>query len=109
MSEENIIVKKKRNSNIELLRIFSMLAIILCHVIGESGVLDNLGANGELLFGYIKGIGNICVSIFLIVGTWFMVDTDFKGKRVLKLYSELFLYTTTITTIMVIIRSKSYN
>ena len=111
MSEEksNNIIKKSRNSNIELLRILSMLAIIFCHITGESDVLNNLGENGQLFFGYLKGIGNISVNIFLIIGTWFMVDSDFKGKRVLKLYSELFLYTVTITTIMVIIRSRNNN
>ena len=81
-----------------------MLAIVSGHFVGQSGILDNANGINEFIL-YIIGFGQrIAVNIFLIIGTWFMVDRDFKAKRVVKLYSQVFIYTVTITTIMLITR-----
>ena len=102
VQDKNVSQINIRNSNIELLRIISMLFIILGHFIMQGGIFENY-RNTNHIFPYILGFGSsISVNIFLIIGTWFMVDKDFKSERVVKLYSQVFFYTTIITTILVV-------
>ena len=39
-----------------------------------------------------------------MIGVWFLVDAQFKSKRLIKLYSELWFYTATITIVLLIFR-----
>lgn len=82
-----------RKSNIELLRIFAMLAIIAGHMAHQTEIL--MGTTGErLLFSYIVGSGHrIGVNLFLMIGTWFLVDSSFKAERIMKLYGQMAFYT----------------
>lgn len=100
MNEKN--VDKGRNSNIEFLRIVSILIIVVGHFLGQTKVFKEFSNSGNMFSIYV--LEGIAVNLFLIIGTWFMVDREFKAKRVVKMYSEVFLYTSIITTIMVILR-----
>ena len=89
---------KIRSSNFEILRIVSMYFIILGHFIGQGG-----GKNFPELYmwGGILGSGaRIATNIFLMIGVWFLVDSDFRLKQIIKLYFTNFFYTSIITIIM---------
>ena len=43
--------KSKRDSNFELLRIITMLAIVIAHFFNQSGMQDELN-NNSIIFGY---------------------------------------------------------
>ena len=76
---------RERNSYFELLRIVSMLAIVLAHISGQAFDRDLVPVSGDV-FMHIIGYGSrIAVNLFLMTGVWFMVDSEFHGKRVLKL------------------------
>ena len=45
----------------------------------------------------------ISVSLFLMIGLWFMVDSEFAPKRVLKLYGSLWFWAVLLTCILVVI------
>lgn len=99
--ETNVVNKKKeRSSNFELLRIFAILAIILGHFIGQSGCYDILSGTNLLIATFLGSAHRIAVSVFLIMGIWFMVDAKFKASRVLNLYGQLIFYTVSIFTIL---------
>lgn len=94
---------KERNSNFELLRIVSMLAIVLAHVSGQAFDRELVSSNSDI-FMLIIGYGSrIAVNLFLMTGVWFMVDSNFKGKRVMKLYGSLWFYSVGITLILLIV------
>ena len=95
--------KEKRQSNIELLRIISMLAIIIGHLVHQTEILQvNSGRN--LLFAYILGSGHrIGVNLFLLIGMWFAVDSSFKAERVTRLYLQMAFYTIGISIIILIL------
>lgn len=95
--------KAERNSNIELLRIFSMFAIICGHFVGQSGDITFNNSVNDFLLIFISSGSRIAVNVFLLVGVWFMVDTKFSSKRILKLYLQVFFYTSIITIIMLIV------
>ena len=84
--------KKVRNSNIELLRIFSMLFIIMGHLVDQTSFLSK-EMTLDNAFITFEGMGaRIATNIFLIISVWFLVD-DVVGasKAVLRIYKEEFL------------------
>ena len=95
--------KTERNSNIELLRIFSMFAIICGHFVGQSGDLTFNNSVNDFFLIFISSGSRIAVNVFLLVGVWFMVDTKFSSKRVLKLYLQVYFYTSIITIVMLVV------
>lgn len=68
-------MKKVRNSNIEILRIISMLFIVISHYTVHNGVINAslpLGINRTLL--EITTLGNIGVILFVIISGYFMIE-----------------------------------
>lgn len=89
-----------RKSNIELLRIGAMAAIVAGHFVSQSGIgaaVDGWNA----VIAALAGSGcRIAVNVFLLVGVWFMVDAEFSWKRIWKLYGVMAFYSVTITVAM---------
>ena len=94
---------KYRNSNIELLRIVSMSFIVMGHIkLQGDFIIPSLSVNSILIS--ILGCGSrIAVNIFLMLGTWFMVDAKFSGKRIVALWSQTAFYTYILTSILILI------
>lgn len=89
---ESIKGSKVRESNLELCRIFAMLAIVLYHYLSQSGLYID-GSQGNIILGKLIGqYGRVAVDVFLILGVWFMVDTKFKASRIERLWTETFFY-----------------
>lgn len=94
---------KERNSSFELLRVLSMLLIISGHLVSQSGIEANLDSYSSIcrfivmLTGYGHRIG---VTLFVLIGCWFMVEKSFKASRVLKLYLQLWFFNS-LTTLLV--------
>ena len=86
---------KERSSNIELLRILAMMAIVLGHCLRQN---DCFLALPNMIFA--SGMLRIAVNVFLIVGCWFMVDATFSRKRVFSLYRTLAFYSIPISVLM---------
>lgn len=91
-SEQENKMKKERNSNIELLRILSMLLIVAYHSM-------RMGYNSPLqpTHVYITGValgswGILGVDIFLIISAWFMIDQPFKTKRIFDYVLQIGMY-----------------
>ena len=91
----------QRQSNIELLRIFAILMVVMGHFIRQSGLLESetgINSTVNVLFG--SG-GRIAVNVFLLIGSWFMVDSTFRPGKALRLYLETAFYCIPITLLMI--------
>ena len=88
---------KKRLSNFECLRIWAMIMIIFSHLMGQTGAIENtLGLNQY--FAIMSGSSSrIGVSLFVMIGSWFMINREMKASRILKVWSEVLFYTVIIT------------
>lgn len=95
--------KLQRNANIELLRIISMLFIVMFHFNVQSEFNNYSFSVNSILISLLGFGGAICVNIFLIIGTWFMIDSHFDGKRVIKLWSNVFFYSFLLTSLIILI------
>lgn len=90
----------QRQSNIELLRILAMMAIIAGHLIHQTCLFQE--TTGAKMFGvYLIGsCHRIAVNLFLFIGTWFLVESKFKAEKILRLYGQLAFYTIGISVLI---------
>lgn len=87
---------KTRQSNLELLRIVSILMIVMMHFCSQGGIT----ANGNLPIALLASGGRIAVNVFLLIGCWFMVDSPFRPERIVKIYLQVVFYSIPITLLM---------
>lgn len=88
---------KKRESNIELLRIICMMLIIAHHTVLHGGGINmEFCANKWFAIFLVPG-GKICFNTFLAISMWFLVDQQFKAERFIKLWLETLFYSVLIS------------
>lgn len=91
----------KRDSNIELLRIVSILLVLCSHCIshsnGNSGLLLHPDSNltwNHFLSVLVGTWGRLAVEIFVFISAYYMVDKKggFRSKKVLKIGAQTWFY-----------------
>lgn len=99
---------KARESNIELLRIVTMVMIIAHHYSIYSGM--NMKLSNNLGFSVISEIlrygGSLGVNIFLLITGYFLIDKQFTSKRIIKIWLETLFYT---LLLLLIVKIPKYN
>ena len=86
---------KKRNANMELLRLISMLMIIFLHALGKSNLLVNLYAEPSLngVIAWVLEAMSLCaVNVFILISGYFLIDSKFKLGRLVELICEMVFY-----------------
>lgn len=92
----------KRKSNIELLRIVSMLMIVTMHFLGHGGVIrsfDDVSAI-QLICEFINGMCRVAVNCFILISGYFLIESKFKCEKVIKLGVEIWFYSILIYLIL---------
>lgn len=94
---------RDRQSNLELLRIVAMLAIIVSHFTLFSGYgFDPGSLSVNRLWIESMGIGNIGVNIFVLISGYFLSQTrGLKLKKAIQLWLQLFFYSAAIYLLFV--------
>lgn len=86
-----------RNSFIELLRLFAMFLILACHFIIHINWHLLEGTGWKSAFANVgTQTGQIGVVIFFIITGWFMYSKPFSLTRVIKVWTQVFLYSVII-------------
>ena len=100
---------KKRNSNIELLRIISMIMIVLSHYTVHNGVENYLlpfGINRYLL--EITTLGNTGVILFILITGYFSIDKEkIAFKKIFLLVTQTLFYSVTIYLIFCLLGNET--
>lgn len=98
MKKDSVNIPKKRESNIELLRIISMLMIIASHYAHHGGFkLDNADLSVNVLF--LQGLefcGKIGVNLFVLISGYFLVNSSFKFSKLRALIFQVWTYSVLI-------------
>ena len=82
----------KRNTNIEILRIISMYLIILGHSIGHSHLNACHNSANALIINAIKIITIPATNIFVLISSYFLIDSHFKIKRICSLWLQVLFF-----------------
>ncbi|MEE0859536.1 MAG: acyltransferase [Acutalibacteraceae bacterium] len=103
-------VKVKRQSGIELLRIIAMLQIIFLHVSQYGKLFDTANSAGDLDGLLVTFMWSLCrapVDVFVMISGYFMITSQFDIKRTIKrasnVYGAMFFYSVAISVIFFII------
>lgn len=96
---------EKRNMGLEWLRICSMFMIILLHSIDHSGLYETL-EEGTLLYTYeqfVYALVQVCVNCFVLISGYFLVQSQFKLRKLISLWIEVVFYALAIKLIVMAI------
>lgn len=84
---------KKRKSNIELLRIFAILLIIINHLSLHTPWNVEKTANvARLTTQWLASGGRLGVNIFVLITGYFLIKSRFKWRSLSKLWLQVWLY-----------------
>lgn len=99
------IIEQQRKSNIELLRILAMILIILHHYALHGGLssIAGFGVNKYIGIIYLIG-GKLAVNLFVLISGYFLIESEFKLKKVLKLILQVYCYSVAFFIVHVIFK-----
>lgn len=89
----------KRKSNIELLRIVSMLLIISFHYVFKSGYVYNTLDLNTFIVKFFYHFGELGVNLFILISGYFLIKGKFSYKKLVLLLIEVLFYQVFIYTI----------
>ncbi len=102
--------KKERQSNIELLRIVSMIFIIFSHFSSHGNfIIDAININGVYL-QIIQILGKIGVNIFVFISGYFLITKkDLEKKKLLLLWLQILFYSIVMYFIFEVFMYKRFS
>lgn len=89
-------MEKMRSSNLEILRILCILAIIGDHFTGQSGIVEWGGMGTNFFYCAVSSLSRVACSVFIIISAWFSVDKVFKFKKIVHVWITVVMYTVPI-------------
>lgn len=96
---------KKRDINIEILRILCMFMIVIWHYNTHGGVLYNtelLSLNYTLSW-LIQAFCAVSINCFVLITGYYLVVSKFKFEKIFRLWCQVFFYSFTIFFIFIIL------
>lgn len=85
---------KVRNSNLEILRIVSMLLIIMHHYVvhGQFELNNTIISSNKIILEIISLGGKLGVNCFILITGYFMINSKISFKKILKIIFEVWFY-----------------
>lgn len=110
--EKSKLAGNERKTNLEMLRIVSMILIVMSHSDDWMGLAETYKATvclNKFITDWLHIGGQIGVGCFLLISGYFMVDQEITTKKLLYLWGEVWFYTTGIWVIFLIINISNRN
>lgn len=86
---------KKRNGNMELLRLLSMIMVVTAHLLDKGGLLVELTGETRTnawIAWALESIVTVSVNLFVLISGYFLVKSRFKLGRLLDLVGAVLFY-----------------
>ena len=94
--------KEERNMGIELFRVFSMILVVMLHVLGHGGVYshtDFLSENYKVAW-FLETLAYCSVNCYALISGYANIKADFKFRRIVYLWLEVVVLNVGLTAIM---------
>ena len=96
---------KTRNSNIELLRVLSMLMIVAYHYSIFGFYAEDIMYSANKSFIDILGMGGkLGTEVFILISGYYMIRSRFTLRKLLSLMGQLWFYTLAALSALIIIK-----
>lgn len=86
---------KKRNPNLELVRVISICLVIMAHTMDKGGLLPNPIAEGRANFfitWFLEVICCVSINLFILVSGYVMAHSKFRSARLFELIMDAVFY-----------------
>lgn len=93
-----------RESGIDLLKILLMFMVVVLHIIGQGGILNNcelLSVNYEISW-FMEILAICAVDTFAMCSGYIMIDHEFKYNRIIPLWLQTAFYSISISALFYI-------
>ncbi|MDE6846030.1 MAG: acyltransferase [Lachnospiraceae bacterium] len=93
---------QKRNSNIELLRVISMLMIVLAHLLIKTSALWEVNSDRPVYYisWLLYALCLTSVNCYVLISGYFGTESRFKFDRLIRIYFQVLFYSVGIAVIM---------
>lgn len=100
---------KKRDANVELLRIVAMLMVITIHCLRNGQLIGNVQINTSnlIIIQIIDSLSLVAVSVFFVISGYFMIDKKVNLKKVFELWGKVLFYSILIYAICILMNWKT--
>lgn len=103
-NEERKLAMKKRMANIECLRVLAMMMVVMLHYLSKGEFLAPL--TGELAVNnyiawFMEAFSIVAVNVYVLISGYFMVDTEFKIGKLVRLYLQVLFYCLLIPAVLI--------
>ena len=98
--------EKKRKYGLDLLRIVSMMMILILHLLGKGGVLNDtkLFSFNNNLAWILENLCIVAVNCYILISGYFSVTSKkFNIKRIINIWGKVIFYSVTIGVTLMII------
>ena len=105
-------ITKTRNTNLDLLRIVSMLLIVFLHSTGSGNVLEYAESCSAPVYFYIRFVYmlcQVCVNTYVMLSGYFLVSSKFRLKKLVTLWMEAAFYSVVIRLIFMLTGARSFS
>lgn len=104
--------RKKRDANLDLLRIISMLLIIFLHSIDHSGVLEQAEASSNPMYFYVRfsyALCQVCVNCYVMLSGYYLVNSKFRLQKLAMLWMETVFYSFILKLLFMITGQQTFS
>ncbi len=102
--------EKKRELNFELLRIISMFLIVMYHFSDWGGVINiNDNIPNKVVGCFLNIFGNLGVNLFVLISGYFLINSKFKFKKLLRLIAEVFFYSVILYVVCICLKVTTFS
>lgn len=90
---------KERNYGLDFLRVFSMLLVVVLHVLGQGGILDSAapGSANYWVAWFMESASICCVDCFALISGYFLSVNKTKISSIAFLWAQALFYSVTLT------------
>ena len=89
------LTEEKRNANMDLLRLLSMMMVTMLHALGKSDLLSMMSSDlpiGGWITWILEALSISAVNVFMLLSGYYLIHSKFKLVRLFELIFQVFFY-----------------
>ena len=105
-------ISNRRDANLDLLRIISMLLIIFLHSIDHSGVLEQADVCGGETYAYVRftyALCQVCVNCYVMLSGYYLLNSKFRVHKLVALWMEVVFYSFVLRALFMITGQHAFS